>query len=115
MSQKEAQRMQELAQITQQVSEKITELTAKRNALLAAHPGADTTELDAEIKAQKDSLATRLSDQQAFYQETDKMQANSLLGFEAGMKDFVDQQKDMYDQSKQFVQNFANGFSDAFA
>lgn len=34
---------------------------------------------------------------------------------QAALADFMDQQRDVYDQTKQFTSDFINGFGDAFA
>jgi len=48
------------------------------------------------------------------YKRMDEAQADWSLGAQAAMKNFIDQQANMAQQSRAFVNDFTNGFADAF-
>jgi lambda family phage tail tape measure protein len=111
MGDQETANYKQLAEATAQATKAITDFQKEHQ----LHPDAMTSQqYDSELKDLKAYWANVIALTKDSQEQVAALQSNFAAGMQKGMKDFIEQQQNLFDQGKQFITNFASGFSDAF-
>ena len=115
MSAKEADRYKELTQITLDGEKAIADFKKSyADSLAEGKPNATEEQYKSELKSLTDYWANVKSITEDGYKKMDDASASFKNGFNSGIKDFVNEQKDVAASAKSIAGDFANGMSDAF-
>jgi len=106
------QRLQEDLKIRQDYQRELDKVTRDYNRI--TNPTASDTALyEGQTQALKSALATRLSDQQAYYSEVDRLQSDWTVGASQAINTYAEQAADVASQTRNLFSNAFSNMEDA--
>ncbi|PIK75539.1 phage tail tape measure protein [Pseudomonas sp. 382] len=106
------QRLQEDLKIRQDYQRELDKVTRDYNRI--TNPTASDTALyEGQTQALKSALATRLSDQQAYYSEVDRLQTDWTVGASQAINTYAEQAADVASQTRNLFSNAFSNMEDA--
>lgn len=106
------QRLQEDLKIRQDYQRELDKVTRDYNRI--ANPTASDTALyEGQTQALRSALATRLSDQQAYYTKVDQLQSDWTVGASQAMNTYAEQAADVASQTRNLFTNAFSNMEDA--
>lgn len=109
MGQKEQQQLREQQAFYEQYGRSVQDAMKEH-----AKGRLSDTDFEQAKKDAQDTLDFQLQANNHFHQQLDATNADWANGLHAAMQDYIDQAENMAQHARDFVNSFANGFSDAF-